>query len=260
MLGNNQFEKINNKILKERIESNSNLKFIDCDYKNQNSKIKLQCECGEIFESTYRKLRENNYDTKCKKCRTKERKEKIINNTKEDFIQYINNTGEYQIISYNGSHNNCKLRCLHCGKEFEIRPDSFKSGSRCKCNSLSRGERKITQFLKENKFNFEHEYSFNDLVGINGGRLRFDFAIFENNELKYLIEYNGIQHYNIDNYLNHSSGFYDYRMEHDQMKIDYCKKNNIKLIIIKYDEYDEIYNILYNSMAIRSQVSESQEK
>ena len=42
------------------------------------------------------------------------------------------------------------------------------------------------------------------------------------------------------------------------MKIDYCKKNNIKLIIIKYDEYDEIYNILYNNMAIRSQVSESQ--
>lgn len=43
MLGNNQFEKINNKVLKERIENNSNLKFIDCDYKNQNSKIKLQC-------------------------------------------------------------------------------------------------------------------------------------------------------------------------------------------------------------------------
>ena len=99
MLGNNQFEKINNKVLKERIENNSNLKFIDCDYKNQNSKIKLQCECGEIFESTYRKLRENNYNTKCKKCRTKERKEKIINDTKEEFIQYVNNTR--QLIAIN---------------------------------------------------------------------------------------------------------------------------------------------------------------
>lgn len=258
MLGNNQFEKINNNILKERIENNSNLKFIDCDYKNQNSKIKLQCECGDIFESTYRKLRENKFQTKCKKCRIKNRTEKTINDTKDKFIEYVENTGEYELLYYNGSREKCKLKCLNCGEIYEVIPHSFKSGTRCKCNSLSRGERKITQFLKENNIEFKHEFVFDDLKGIKGGSLRFDFAILKNNEVKYLIEYNGQQHYDIKNYLNHSQGFYDYRIENDKIKIDYCKRNNIKLIIIKYDEYDEIYNILYNSMAIRNQASESQ--
>ena len=44
-----------------------------------------------------------------------------------------------------------------------------------------------------------------------------------------------------------------------EAKVSIFSNSNLKkLIIIKYDEYDEIYNILYNSMAIRNQASESQ--
>lgn len=41
-LGNNQFEKITVKILKQRIEQNSKLKYLNCDYENQNSKVLLR--------------------------------------------------------------------------------------------------------------------------------------------------------------------------------------------------------------------------
>lgn len=68
-MGNNQFKKITEKILKQRIEQNSKLKYLNCDYENQNSKVLLRCECGREFTCVYRKLRENNYRTRCEHCR-----------------------------------------------------------------------------------------------------------------------------------------------------------------------------------------------
>ena len=60
----------------------------------------------------------------------------------------------------------------------------------------SRAEIKIEQILSEAGLNFKEEYSFPDLIGQNGHALRFDFAVFDDNdELEFLIEYQGIQHY-----------------------------------------------------------------
>ena len=60
----------------------------------------------------------------------------------------------------------------------------------------SQGEQKIIKLLDSNKVNYSKEYTFEDLVGVSGGKLRFDFAIFdESNKLKHLIEFNGSQHY-----------------------------------------------------------------
>lgn len=49
--------------------------------------------------------------------------------------------------------------------------------------------------LLENNIDFAREYTFGDLKGVNGGALRFDFAIFKNKKLSHLIEFNGKQHY-----------------------------------------------------------------
>ena len=60
----------------------------------------------------------------------------------------------------------------------------------------SRGEIKIEEILTEAGLNFKEEYSFPGLVSINGRALRFDFAVFDDNgELDFLIEFQGIQHY-----------------------------------------------------------------
>jgi hypothetical protein len=37
--------------------------------------------------------------------------------------------------------------------------------------------------------------------------LKFDFAVFEENKLSYLIEYNGIQHYEIIDYFGGKENF-----------------------------------------------------
>ena len=60
----------------------------------------------------------------------------------------------------------------------------------------SRGEIKIDEILKEKGIVFEEEYSFPDLVSTSGHPLRFDFAVFDDEgNLDFLIEYQGIQHY-----------------------------------------------------------------
>lgn len=91
----------------------------------------------------------------------------------------------------------------------------------------SKGEYQIEQLLKEYNIKYIREYSFSDLA--DDLPLRFDFAIFNENKLAGLIEFQGEQHY------IPSNGFYNETLiEHDKMKKEYCKDHNIPLIEIKY--------------------------
>ena len=53
----------------------------------------------------------------------------------------------------------------------------------------SRGEIKIEEILTAAELPFKMEYSFPNLTSSNGRPLRFDFAVFENNNLSYLLEF-----------------------------------------------------------------------
>ena len=78
-------------------------------------------------------------------------------------------------------------------------------------------------------------------------KLKFDFAILnDHNQLLYLIEFNGEQHYKFNTYFHKSAKDFLYQQFKDQLKKDYCLKNNIPLYIIKYDEiiYEEVNIIL----------------
>jgi hypothetical protein len=60
----------------------------------------------------------------------------------------------------------------------------------------SRGEIKICDILTRANVSFKEEYSFPDLVGHTKSPLRFDFAVLDDEgEVDFLIEYQGIQHY-----------------------------------------------------------------
>lgn len=62
----------------------------------------------------------------------------------------------------------------------------------------------------------------------------FDFAIFDDaGELDFLLEYQGIQHYQPKSKFGGMSGL---RLQqfNDMQKREYCKKHNINLVIIPY--------------------------
>lgn len=108
----------------------------------------------------------------------------------------------------------------------------------CGCASQSIGEENIEKILKENNINYSKQYTFNDLK--NKRRLRFDFAIFnENNNLSHLIEFDGRQHTNDYNVWGGTETLEE-RCLRDELKNLYCKNHNIKLIRIPYTKRDNI--------------------
>lgn len=102
----------------------------------------------------------------------------------------------------------------------------------------SRGEIKIHEILEWADLPFEEEYTFPDLVSSTGRELRFDFAVFDDaGQLDFLIEYQGIQHYEARSKFG---GVPELRKQQfrDMQKREYCKKHGIKLILIPYWDID----------------------
>ena len=83
---------------------------------------------------------------------------------------------------------------------------------------------------------FEKQYSFGDLRSVTGGGLlRFDFAILnDDGSINCLVEFNGEQHYYPDRYVSKFGK--KQREETDELKREYCRKNNLKLFEIRFDD------------------------
>lgn len=134
------------------------------------------------------------------------------------------------------------VKCLcKCGKELEIRLEHLKGqGNRgrtisCGCASQSSGEIKITQLLKLANIEFQAQYRIK-AFNISSP---FDFAIFKNNQLLGLIEYDGEQHFIPVDFWGGEEAL-KLQQERDERKNKWCKENNIKLVRIPYTEYDNL--------------------
>lgn len=98
----------------------------------------------------------------------------------------------------------------------------------------SRGEIKIEDILRQYGLPFTEEYSFPDLLSFNKRPLRFDFAVFDDNgEIDFLIEFQGIQHYEPKSKFGGMAGLRK-QQYNDMQKREYCRKHGIKLILIPY--------------------------
>lgn len=98
----------------------------------------------------------------------------------------------------------------------------------------SRGEIKIEEILQAAGLDFKQEYIFPDLVSSSGRPLRFDFAVFDDmGEIDFLIEYQGIQHYEPKSKFGGYTGLRK-QQYNDMKKREYCKKHGLTLIAIPY--------------------------
>lgn len=137
---------------------------------------------------------------------------------------------DYSKVKY--SNNNTKVTII-CPKHGEFRqtPNShIKGKSGCpKCNE-SKGERLTRLFLETKNIDYIPQKKFKECRIIRP--LPFDFYL---SELNVCIEYNGIQHYEPSQIFGGVKGF-ERVVKSDGIKKEFCKKEGIKLIIIKYDE------------------------
>ena len=104
----------------------------------------------------------------------------------------------------------------------------------------SRGEIKIEEVLRASGLTFKEEYSIPGLVSLNGHALRFDFAVFDDQgNVDFLIEYQGIQHYQPKSKFGGVSGLRKQQFN-DMRKREYCKAHGITLVEIPYLDEGQI--------------------
>lgn len=136
------------------------------------------------------------------------------------------------IGQYRGARNKIKYRCLVCGYEGEAKAYHLLEGQGCPICCVSKGERCIMDFLIKNNIRYEIQKGYDDLVGVNMGKLLYDFYLPDYN---LLIEYQGEQHRKIVSWFDGERGF-EIRQEHDYRKRKYAEQHNIQLLEIWYNE------------------------
>lgn len=171
---------------------------------------------------------------------------KNINEVYNDFKKYgglLINKDDY--ISWNCK--NLNVICKECGEIFTTSYGAYinRGGQVCsKCTyNTSKGERVIKEFLEHKKIKFDMQFRFDDCKNIIP--LPFDFYLYKYNTC---IEYDGEGHYIPINRGKISDLEAQEVLENikfrDNIKTQYCKDNNIKLIRIPYWDFDNIDKIL----------------
>ena len=198
-------------------------------YTDGTIKYLCQCSCGNLTEVSSSLLRSGKVAS-CG-CLRKEKLKKDILSKRFGKLLVIEETEKRDVTG------GIIYKCLcDCGMIKEVPRRYLVNGNTKSCGCLcSIGEFEIQNILLQNNIIFEKEYSFNDLKEIE--KLRFDFAIFKNNILIQLIEFQGEQHFKESN-----KGFGNFKKisDSDRKKEEYCLKNNIKLIKVHFSKRGKI--------------------
>jgi len=119
-------------------------------------------------------------------------------------------------------------------------------GAGCKICYDSKGEKQITTELNNHNIDYNREHKFNDCKDKKA--LPFDFYI---PSLNLCIEYDGLQHFKpIKRY--GGASYFETIKKHDKIKNEYCSKNGISLLRIRYDQNVEnvVNNYLFSGSSI----------
>lgn len=146
--------------------------------------------------------------------------------------------------------NSHKLKWIcdcDCGGTAIIIGDNLKNGHTQSCGCIdSAGESNIAMYLDNIGIKYHKEKTYSDCRDKHP--LPFDFGIKKGNKVVALIEYDGIQHFEPVRF----NGMTDERAllsfedckRHDKIKNQYCINHHIPLLRIRYDEKDNLENIL----------------
>lgn len=221
-----------------------------------------KCECGTIKPIPAQDLTQKKTISCGCENRQKASQRMLDYNLQQQSIKIGDKFGLLKVIEYEGLRKQksrdkneswyiCQCDCGSSPKA--IRGNDLQQGSIISCGCVySVGENAIKNILNKNNITYKTEYIFNDLKNpLTNHNLRFDFAIFENDILQYLIEFDGRQHFfGPDSKWSQRESFENIKFK-DELKNEYCKKNGITLKRIPYTalshlSFKEIVGDLYN--------------
>ena len=232
-------KKTHEEYVNEVMELNDNIDVIG-NYINCNTKILHKCKIdGHEWYATPNSILSGKGCSKCSGNTKKNHKEYVddvcsINKNIEVIDNYIN--AQTQILH----------RCKICGCEWYVKPNAILNGTGCPKCKESRGEKTIEDWLNIKNILYVSQKRFFDCKDIKP--LPFDFYLPNYN---ICIEYQGQQHYEPVEYFGGESKFKD-QIKKDNIKKEYCKKNNIHLFEIPYysdldEELVKLYELIKNT-------------
>lgn len=231
----------------KRLIESKNLKLISKEYIKAGKPLEVKCRCGVIF---FRNLNKILYETHiCISCSRKHQINKIHSKKLIEVRKLINITGCFLLSkSYNGTHQKLSIKCRVCETPYKESWNDFNRKKKYCCLSCSakqsKGSFNIEKYLIENNITYAKEYRISNCKHIRP--LPFDFAILNNSQkVVSLIEFQGEQHYRPIPLWGGIKGLKT-SQKRDKIKKEYCQSNNIPFLEIKYDEEDDISNILTN--------------
>lgn len=233
---------LTNKDFLQKIGVTYNFTFLPLEEYKTHSKIKfLHTVCGKTFKSFTHSASAGSMG--CPHCYKNNKMNSKKFQKQIDEITYKKK--EFEVVGeYKDTDTKISIKHNVCGNTFKITPNAFMKTPKCGVceKDMSLGEKKVSDILNDLNFIFKREYKFQDCK--NKVALAFDFALFDkNNKLICLLEYDGVQHYfPVDSFGGIEA--YEDGVLKDQIKNEYCKNNNIKLIRIPYWELDNLKKFL----------------
>ena len=152
-----------------------------------------------------------------------------------------------ELLEDSNKFNRRVYRCkCDCGNEINVPSSSLTTYHTLSCGCLtSYWNMYIQQFLEKSKVEYKSEYT----IFIGENYYRYDFYLPQYN---LFIEYDGQQHYEPvrfhGNNAEENNRVFKIIQEHDEIKNNYCKENNINLLRIPYWETKNIETIINNCL------------
>jgi len=155
---------------------------------------------------------------------------------------------DYSLTEYTGALNDIKI--IYDGVVYEQRASShlegmapeFRKNDEYLLKEIIRkgneeGKNEIESFLKKYKLNYIRRHQV--------GTIEFDFYL---TDIRYFIEFDGRHHFEPIEEFGGIETLNKVR-ELDKKKVDYCDDNYFNLIRIRYDQFDDIYQILWENLS-----------
>lgn len=209
------------------------------EYVNNVTPIKVQDKDGYIYYVTVANIRpDNNYI------------KNIFNKNNPYLIQNVNLyfslneiplSCDCQEVVLKGNKVYLSFKCS-CGETFQTTLTSVISNNICCCRECSKKkskfERIVEKYLIEEDVSYKTQITFDTCKNVKC--LPFDFGIYMNNKLLFLLEIDGQQHFQPCRFngIDESIAIkrYEATIKNDNIKNSWCEENNIKLIRISYKD------------------------
>ena len=224
-------------VMKEHGVERSRLTVIDqAPHKNGRVAWNCICECGNKTVVLGTALR----DGSILSCGCLTHDVQFIDMTGWKMWEHGVPTSQFEVIKFIGKNKagevlwECKCSC---GKIHNVRGSDLRGGKIRSCGCLYyAGEKLISKLLMDANIPYSTQATFDTCLLETGNKAKFDFYI----DNKYLIEYDGQQHFKCENWGWNTKEQFEERVKRDKEKFDYCQNHNIKLYYITYkDDIEE---------------------